>query len=106
MWRYWQAERRAAPASAPGNPWARSVLSWVSRQSCCRMQITSWAEISLVCTEAIRRACQEAGRAAKAIPLHQQALANRERVLGPDPPSTLTLRNNLANAYQATGRAS
>jgi tetratricopeptide (TPR) repeat protein len=46
-----------------------------------------------------------AGRAAEAIPLHQQNLAVRERVLGADDPETLTSRNNLAAAYVAVGRA-
>ena len=50
-------------------------------------------------------AYQEAGRAAEAIALHEQTLADRERVLGPDHPDTLTSRNNLADAYRAAGRA-
>ena len=45
-----------------------------------------------------------AGRAAEAITLHEQTLAARERVLGPDHPHTLTSRNNLAAAYLAAGR--
>jgi len=36
--------------------------------------------------------------------LHEQTLAARERVLGPDHPDTLQSRNNLANAYWAAGR--
>jgi Tetratricopeptide repeat len=32
-------------------------------------------------------------------------LQDAERVLGPDHPSTLTARGNLANAYAAAGRA-
>ena len=40
----------------------------------------------------------------QAIPLYEQTLADRERVLGPDHPDTLTSRNNLAYAYQAAGR--
>ena len=36
--------------------------------------------------------------------MHEQALAARERVLGPDHPSTLTSRHNLALAYRAAGR--
>jgi hypothetical protein len=39
-----------------------------------------------------------AGRAAEAIPLFEQALAESKRVLGPDHPSTLALRKNLAGA--------
>ena len=36
--------------------------------------------------------------------MYEQNLADRERVLGPDHPSTLTSRNNLAYAYQDVGR--
>ena len=36
--------------------------------------------------------------------LHEQTLAARERVLGPDHPDTLKSRNNLAIAYQDAGR--
>ena len=36
--------------------------------------------------------------------MHEQTLAARERVLGPDHPDTLTSRNNLAVAYQDAGR--
>ena len=50
-------------------------------------------------------AYQEAGRAAEAIPLHEQTLAALERVLGPDHPYTLGSRNNLAAAHRAAGRA-
>ena len=39
-----------------------------------------------------------------AVALHQQVLADRERVLGPDDPDTLAARNNLAVAYQTAGR--
>ena len=42
---------------------------------------------------------------AQAIVLGARLLADRERVLGPDHPDTLTARNNLANAYRAVGRA-
>jgi len=47
----------------------------------------------------------EAGRAAEAIGLHEQTLAARERVLGPDHPDALGSRNNLAAARRAAGRA-
>jgi hypothetical protein len=40
----------------------------------------------------------------EAITLHEQTLAARERVLGPDHPDTLTSRNNLALAHQDAGR--
>ena len=46
-----------------------------------------------------------AGRVADAIPLFEQTLASRERVLGPDHPDTQTSRRNLARAYQDVGRA-
>ena len=41
----------------------------------------------------------------EAIALYERTLADRERVLGPDHPDTLTSRNNLAVAYRAAGRA-
>jgi tetratricopeptide (TPR) repeat protein len=40
----------------------------------------------------------------EAIPLFEQTLADRERVLGPDHPDTLGSRNNLALAYREAGR--
>lgn len=46
-----------------------------------------------------------AGRTVDAIPLHEQAVAALERVLGPAHPDTLSSRNNLALAYQEAGRA-
>ena len=49
-------------------------------------------------------AYQAAGRLGEAIPLYEQTLADRERVLGADHPDTLTSRNNLAGAYEAAGR--
>jgi tetratricopeptide (TPR) repeat protein len=48
-------------------------------------------------------AYQTAGDLGRAIPLHEQTLAELERVLGGDHPHTLTSRNNLAGAYQAVG---
>ena len=36
--------------------------------------------------------------------MHEQTLAARERLLGPDHPDTLQSRNNLAIAYRAAGR--
>ena len=41
--------------------------------------------------------------ASEAIALYERTLADRERVLGPDHPDTLTSRNNLACAYQSAG---
>ncbi len=43
------------------------------------------------------------GNIVQAVPLYEQTLAARLRVLGPDHPDTLTSRNNLALAYQWTG---
>ena len=40
----------------------------------------------------------------RAIPLYERTLADRERVLGADHPSTLRSRNNLANGYESAGR--
>ncbi len=50
-------------------------------------------------------ACQEVGRKAEAVRLHERALAGRERVLGPDHPDSLASRNNLAIAYEQMGWA-
>ena len=49
-------------------------------------------------------AYEAAGRVDEAITLHEQTLAARERVLGPDHPDTLQSRNNLAIAYRDAGR--
>ena len=49
-------------------------------------------------------AYRAAGRTAEAITLHEQNLADRERVLGADHPDTLATRNNLATAYRDAGR--
>ena len=49
-------------------------------------------------------AYQTAGRLDEAIPLYEQNLEDRTRILGPHHPRTLTARNNLAYAYQAAGR--
>ena len=49
-------------------------------------------------------AYQEAGRLDEAIPLYEQTLEDRTRILGPDHPHTLASRNNLAYAYQEAGR--
>ena len=52
----------------------------------------------------LANAYRAAGRLDEAITLHEQTLAARERVLGPDHPDTLNSRNNLAIAYQDAGR--
>jgi tetratricopeptide (TPR) repeat protein len=46
----------------------------------------------------------EAGRAGEAIALHQQTLADRERILGPGDPDTMASRNNLAYAYRCAAQ--
>jgi hypothetical protein len=51
-----------------------------------------------------RRGCW-AGRVAEAIPLVEQILADRERLLGAEHPSTLNARQHLAGAYRAAARA-
>ena len=51
----------------------------------------------------LARAYRKAGRVVNAVPLVEQALAARERLLGVGHPSTLASRNNLASAYRATG---
>ena len=45
-----------------------------------------------------------AGRPAEAIPLFEQTLVGRQRLLGADHPRTLGTRNNLAAAYRDVGR--
>ncbi|KDN23233.1 FxSxx-COOH system tetratricopeptide repeat protein [Amycolatopsis rifamycinica] len=47
---------------------------------------------------------EEAGDLTRALPLFEQTLAGRERVLGAEHPDTLTSRNNLAGAYMSAGR--
>ena len=49
-------------------------------------------------------AYQAAGRLNEAIPLYQQNLKDRTRILSPHHPDTLNSRNNLANAYHDAGR--
>ena len=44
------------------------------------------------------------GKLDQAIILHEQNLADRERILGPRHPDTLASRNNLAYAYRAAGK--
>ena len=45
------------------------------------------------------------GRAGEALPLHEQALEARKRVLGEDHSDTLTSLNSLANCLSELGRA-
>ncbi|SDN88753.1 tetratricopeptide repeat protein, partial [Lentzea jiangxiensis] len=48
-------------------------------------------------------AYESVGDLGRAVPLYEATLTDRERVLGPDHPSTLMSRNNLAYAYQSVG---
>ncbi len=50
------------------------------------------------------RALYETGDLTRAIPVLEATLTDRERVLGPDHPDTLTSRADLAAAYRAAGR--
>ncbi|WP_221623183.1 tetratricopeptide repeat protein [Micromonospora globispora] len=52
----------------------------------------------------VGKALYETGDLTRAIPVLTATLADRERILGPDHPDTLTSRNNLAAAYRAAGR--
>jgi tetratricopeptide (TPR) repeat protein len=52
----------------------------------------------------VGRALYETGDLTRAIPVLTATLADRERILGPDHPDTLTSRNNLATAYRDAGR--
>jgi tetratricopeptide (TPR) repeat protein len=60
--------------------------------------------LALNARDGLAAAYQAAGRAAEAIPLLEQTLAGRERLLGPDHPDTMLSRNNLARAYREAGR--
>ncbi|MGW3478981.1 tetratricopeptide repeat protein, partial [Streptomyces althioticus] len=46
----------------------------------------------------------DAGRVQEALELREHVLADRERLLGPDHPNTLSARNNLAISYSDAGR--
>jgi hypothetical protein len=46
------------------------------------------------------------GRLHEAIPLHEQTLADKQRILGPDHPETLLSLSNLGGAYLQIGRLS
>src|SRR5205823_13119443 len=46
----------------------------------------------------LANAYRAAGRAEKAVALHEQVLAARQRLLGPDHPDTAQSQNNLARA--------
>ncbi|MEU7570535.1 FxSxx-COOH system tetratricopeptide repeat protein [Micromonospora sp. NPDC049240] len=50
------------------------------------------------------RALRSAGDVARALALFEQLVTERERILGPDHPDTLTSRNDLATAYVSVDR--
>ena len=54
--------------------------------------------------DTLAQAYQVAGMLDQAIPLFEQNLTDRERILGPRHPHTLTSRGNLAVAYQDAGK--
>jgi tetratricopeptide (TPR) repeat protein len=60
--------------------------------------------IALDARSSLAAAYQDAGRVAEAIPLFEQTLAGRERLLGPDDPDTMRTQNDLARTYRAAGR--
>ena len=53
--------------------------------------------------DGLASAYESAGDLRRAIPLYEETLTQREEILGPTHPDTLTSRNNLAYAYQAAG---
>uniref|UniRef100_A0AAU3HZH2 Tetratricopeptide repeat protein n=1 Tax=Streptomyces sp. NBC_01393 TaxID=2903851 RepID=A0AAU3HZH2_9ACTN len=53
--------------------------------------------------ETVGHRLHQQGHTARAIPLHEAVLAQREQVLGDTHPDTLQSRNNLASAYYAAG---
>ena len=59
---------------------------------------------TLISRNNLAGAYRDAGRLDEAIPLYEQTLEDRTRILGPHHPDTLTSRNNLAGAYQDAGR--
>jgi len=61
-------------------------------------------EGKLTGADTVARAYISAGLVDQAIPLFVQNLTDREHLLGPDHPDTLTARNNLASAYRDAGK--
>jgi Tetratricopeptide repeat len=51
-----------------------------------------------------REGARESAEMGEAIPLSEEALADRMRVLGEDNPDTVAARDDLAGAYYAAGR--
>ncbi len=88
----WQPQpERSIPRHRAGGLSGGAGRTGVACHMCC-----CWHRgLPLLCEDVWHPACH---------PLHQQTLAARERLLGPDHPHTLASRNNLALAYQAAGR--
>lgn len=67
----------------------------------------SWPDTDTYTTATILRSTAtfltNQGLPSRAIPLHERALTDCERILSDDHPNTLTSRNDLATAYQAAG---
>ena len=59
---------------------------------------------TLISRNNLASAYQDAGRLDEAIPLYEQTLEDRTRILGPHHPDTLISRHNLASAYYDAGR--
>ncbi|MGO9791661.1 MAG: tetratricopeptide repeat protein [Solirubrobacteraceae bacterium] len=59
--------------------------------------------MTLATRHELASAYRAAGRVAEAIAIYEALLADKERILGTEHPSTLTTRNNLASAYRALG---
>ena len=52
----------------------------------------------------LAHAYRAAGQPAKALPLYERIVTDRERALGADHPETLAAHGNLAYAYRTMGR--
>ncbi|MGK8511272.1 tetratricopeptide repeat protein [Nocardia asiatica] len=83
----------AAPPPSPRG-WLRRRRTRPRTRQKRVLDIQRWATSQLITSVDLRRATTFA----------QQTVAHHERVLGTDHPATLTSRNNLAYAYQETGR--
>src|ERR1039457_6622352 len=73
---------------------------WLPANGCSARTLRPHPPYPLISRTNLALAYQAAGRYAEAIPLHEQALAALERVLGPDHPHTLQSRDNLAAAHR------
>ena len=90
---YQAAGRTGRRSACTSRSWPPANASWA------RTTPTPWPRATTSPSPTRPRAAPD-----EAISLHEQALAARERVLGPDHPDTLNSRHNLAIAYQAAGR--